>query len=47
MGNIEPDPAYDALMVALGKKIPLTLTLTKDINMYVWAVEKIKCKSVQ
>ena len=31
MGDIQPDPAYDALMVALGKKQPLTLTLTKDI----------------
>ena len=29
MGDIQPDPAYDALMAALGKKRPLTLTLTK------------------
>ena len=34
MGDVQLDPAYNALMVALGKKRPLTLTLTKDIRYH-------------
>ena len=47
MGDVQPDPADDALMVALGKKQPLTLTLTKDIRVYrLWKNKNVKVYNV-